>query len=248
MKINIVSKDERYRLVKEQLCDKGLFSQICTKESVDECDFLLLSVKDEFSEGELIEILSKINKETVVLCGDNKKIDKLFNGKIIDYSKGDFVIKNAYLTAEAAVSFLHSITKDTVRGKKVFISGYGRIGKELSKILKALGSRVFVYARRKETRSEISDDGMEYSPLEGCIECDIIINTVPCVIYPIALINRIPKKALIVELASQPYGFENMERVILASALPGKILPVGAASVVFDTIYNVLSETEEEAL
>lgn len=248
MKINIVSKDERYKLVNEHLCNEGICSKLCDVESVDKCDFLLLPLKDELENNELERLLLKIDKETVVLCGNNQKIYEMFEGKIIDYSNDGFVIENAYLTAEAAVSFLHNLTKDTLKGKKVLVSGYGRIGKELCRILKAFGSTVFAYARREEVRMQMIKNGVAYIPLEKCAECDIILNTVPNVIYSSSLIDTIPHDTLIVELASQPYGFENMNRVILASGLPGKILPVGASFLVFDTVFNILSQMDKELI
>ena len=247
MKINIVSKDPRYALVKEHLCRQGSVARVCLPCEIDECDCLLLSVKKELDISELELIFSRIKKETIVLCGSDERIDKLFNGKIINYSKNsDFVVKNAYLTAEATVSFLHSITKESFNKKRIFISGYGRIGKELCRILKALGSGVFCYARRQETREQMRLDGVNYAPIERCIECDIVINTVPSVIYYKELIDKIPKTTTIIELASLPYGFANMERVILGSGLPGKILTSSAADIIFDTICDILSLTKKE--
>ncbi len=249
MKVNIVSADERYRFVKELLCKEGVFAQICSANNVDECDFLLLSVKSELSDSELEEVFNRIDKDTAVLCGNDKRISALFNGEIINYSNdNDFLLKNANLTAEAAVSFLHATTKNTLRDKKVFISGYGRIGKELSRILKSLGSLVFAYARRKEVAEEMEKDGIENAPLEKCTECDIIINTVPSVIYSKELTSRIQKDTVIVELASAPYGFECLDGVKIAAALPGKILPYGAAKVVFDTAYNIIKQAKGSAL
>ena len=247
MKINIVSSDERYKLAKDLLNEKGYEARLCTPDNVDECNCLLLSVRRELSDDELEKVLTRITKETVVLCGDDERIEKLFDGKIINYSKdSDFLLQNARLTSEATVSFLHNCTKDELWGKTVFVSGYGRIGRELCRILKSLRCTVLAYARREDVRWKIQNDGVIPTKLCDCKNASIIINTVPCQIYTQEIIDEIPKDALIVELASKPYGFANMNRVILGSALPGKILPIGASKVVCDTVCKILSETEKE--
>ena len=68
------------------------------------------------------------------------------------------------------------------------------------------------------------------------------------VIFKKELIDIIPKETCIIDLASSPYGFENMECVHLASGLPGKILSNSAARVVFDTIIDILSEARKELI
>lgn len=247
MKISIVSKDPRYLLVKELLSQKGFNAQILLPDEVENCDVVLLPVRKELDAFELKQLLSGIDKETVVLCGNDERVGSLFNGKIINYANfDDFVEANACLTAEATVSFLHGVTKDSVRGKRIFVSGYGRIGRVLSKILKALGSTVYAYARRDEVKEQMHIDGVISASMDNCIDCDIIINTVPSPIYSQDLIDKIPINTTIVELASSPYGFTSLERVIIAAGLPGKVLPKRAAIIVFDTIYNILSKAEKE--
>ena len=247
MKINIVSSDQRYSLVCQLLCENGYDAKICAPNEVEDADCLLFSVRKELTDTELAQVFSKINKETVVLCGNDERIENLFEFKKIIYSEnGDFLQKNASLTAEATVSFLHNLMKEELSGKTVFISGYGRIGKLLCKNLSALGCVIYCYARRQEIKKQILNDGFQSSPLEDSTRADIIINTVPFPIFSKELIEKIPKATKIVELASYPYGFEAMERVTMASALPGKILPKGAAKAVYDTVFSILSEMEVE--
>jgi len=249
MKINIVSKDLRYIKVNELLLQKGYDSFICSLDTYSGCDCLVLSVANELTDNELKELFAKTDINTLVLSGNKQRIHEYFSGRIIDYSKNEeFLLKNAILTAEATVSYLQNLTKATLYNKKVLISGYGRIGKALCPILKAFGAQIFVYARRKEVREEIVSKGYISAELEYSTRCDIVINTVPYNIFSSGLIYKIPKETFIVELASSPYGFENMERVSIASALPGKILPISAAQAVFDTIEKILSETGKDSI
>lgn len=247
MKINIVSSDQRYKIVCDLLCENGYDAKICAPNGVDCASCLLLPVRKELSEKELEQVFSRINKETVVLCGEDERIDRFFCGKKIVYSQNcDFLQKNASLTAEATVSFLHTITKDELKDKIVYVSGYGRIGRLLCMNLKSLGSEVFAFAKREEVRAQMLKDGICPLPLEEAYKSDIIVNTVPFPIFTDEHIGKIPKKVIMVELASSPFGFENMDRVVLASGLPGRILPKGAAKVIYDTITKILSETEKE--
>ena len=248
MKINIVSSDERYKIVSEMLSAKGYKVRLCSPSDAEGGDVLLLSVRSELATNELVNILTKINKETVVLCGGDNRIRGLFCGKIIDYSGDvDFLQKNAILTAEATVSFLHSITKDSLCGKKIFVSGYGKIGRHICAVLKVLGADVTAYARREPVCVQMKEDGINFAQMNECTNANMIINTVPSHIFTNELIDFIPQSTLIVDLASPPYGFESMDRVIIASGLPGKILPVGAAQAVYDTVCSIISRIESGA-
>ena len=246
MKINIVSKDLRYVKVNELLLQKGYDSFISPLEDYCGCDCLILSIVNELSHQELKALLAKTKKSTLVLCGNESRIRSFFDGCVIDYSKNeDFLQKNACLTAEAAVSYIHSVTKESVNGKKAIVIGYGRIGKPLCRILKSLGASVSAYARREEVRAKILHDGYKASSIERLPEFDIIINTVPSSIVPKHIIEQMPKGVHLIELASPPYGFENMEGVHIGSSLPGKILPYSAAEVIFDAIESKLSLAEK---
>lgn len=245
MRISIVSKDPRYIVVNELLKEKGFNSCVCTPDLLDSSDYLILSVRNELTDDELKDVFSKIDNDTIVLSGNKTSIECFFDGQIIEYSqKEEFLQRNAYLTAEATIPYLYSLTRDTLLGKSVFVSGYGRIGKHLCRLLKALGCKVLAYARREEVGAQINEDGYEFAPIESCVQCDVVINTVPFNIFTKELIANIPSKTYIVELASYPFGFENMERVNQGGGLPGRVLPSGAAQAVFDTINKILSEAE----
>jgi dipicolinate synthase subunit A len=70
---------------------------------------------------------------------------------------------------------------------------------------------------------------------------DVIINSVPSVIFNAASMKKIRADCLLIDLASKP-GFEDMTGVIHALSLPGKVSPVTAGYIVADTIMNILEE------
>ena len=240
MIIEIVSNDQRYLEVDRLFRVSGCDSKICKPSEVNEPDKLILSVRNELSDEKLRTVFQRVKSSTKVFSGNTENVKKYFGGDIYDYSKNEyFLSENAFLTAEATVSYLHSLTGKGAKGQKFFISGYGRIGKSLSKILSMLGGEVFVYARREAVQREIVNDGHYFVPLEFAPNADVIINTVPSVIFKGELIDEIPKDATIIELASV-CGFEREERVNFALGLPGKILPKSAGKVIFDTVKNLL--------
>lgn len=249
MRINIVSSDKRYLTINELLLQQGYDSFICSYEEKSPCHCLLLPIREELSDTELEQVLSNTDKSTVVLCGNDKRVKRYFDGKILTYGQDkELVLKNALLTAEAAISYIHSLTKSSLRDKRIFVSGYGKIGREVCRLLKALGACVLAYARREETKERIFLDGITSAELEECINCHIVINTVPAKIYPRSLTDKIPRDAYIVELASSPFGFEDMERVNVASGLPGRILEKSGAELIFKAIISQLSSMEGEFL
>lgn len=242
MKINIVSTDKRYFLLNSFLNDLGYDSKLCNCDNCQKCDVLILSVRNEYTKDELNRIFDGLGSKTLVLCGEYVSVSSRVNNRVVVYSRDEqFIKKNARLTAEGAITLLHNLLNESLCDKKILVSGYGRIGKELCRLLIASKAQVYAYARRNEVISEMEKEGVSYLPLDRAGECDIIVNTVPSNIFNDQIISSIPKETCLVELASSPYGFSNMERVYLASGIPGKILTVSAARAVLDTVVNILS-------
>ena len=240
MNIDIVSRDKRYFYLNNFLCQGGYNSRFCLPNEVSFPSVLILSVRNELTEAELEEIFTKTSPKAIVLSGNEKRIKKYFTGKVIDYSKNeDFLEKNAYLTAEAMLSVWHSKAQESTKGKSILITGYGRIGKHLARIFSSLGATIYVYARRSEVRDEIENDGYTPVLLDFSGNVDAIFNTVPAQIFSSENISKIPLKTHIFDLASV-CGFEDEDRVNFALGLPGKILPKGAAKVIYDTILPFL--------
>lgn len=247
MKINIVSGDKRYVALCQALSEQGYEACITTYDKVSFCDYLILPIRQELSKAETEEAIIKSGDSSVILTGQKNDIDKRHYQRVIDYSLDEgLIIENAKLTAEATVSYIHSLTRESLAYKRVLVTGYGRIAKHLCPILKSLRATVYVYARREEVREQIKSDGFIAEDISFSRESDIIINTVPARIFSREAIEQIPQGAYIIELASSPYGFEKMDRVSLASGLPGKILTGSASKILLDTVISILSKKETE--
>lgn len=236
MNICVISNDQRYKELGLLFCDYGFNLLENTVENLKMCNILILSVVNEYSDRELIQIGKEINDSCIVFSGNGHKIEKLLNRKVIDYSKDSYFLqKNAELTAEATLTLIYNNTQKSLNGKRVLVTGYGRIGKALCKILDFLGSKVFVYARRSEIQNEINDHGYKSVSLDD-LTYDVILNTIPSIIFTSEMMKKIPNDVVLIELASKPGGFMDERRVIDGGRLPGRILPKSASKIIFDTI------------
>ncbi len=241
MKIDIVSKDQRYFHLCRLLNEGGYSARVCEANEVDAPDFLILPIKRELDEKEIANLEKMISTTTKVLCGGDEITKKYFAGKLEEYSKNEYFLnKNARLTAEAFLSVWQEKTKSSIFGKSVLISGYGRIGGYLAKFLKSLGAEVYIYARREETVEKIKSDGFSFANLSYSSQVDAIINTAPAILFSCELIDKIPRGVFIFELASLS-GFEDTERVIKAPSLPGRLLPISAAEAIYEAVISYLN-------
>lgn len=167
----------------------------------------------------------------------------------------DFAVGNAAITAEGALGLLISGSDKTLWRRKALVLGWGRIGSILAQRLRALGADVYAAARKSRDRAmarAMGCHGLGFDELEGRIaDFDYIINTIPARVLSDAALCCVRDDALLLELASQPGGFdrnlaENIGiRTIYAPGLPGKCAPYGATELMREAIYDVLNEQGE---
>ena len=165
----------------------------------------------------------------------------------------DFQIKNAYTTAEAALSIAMDKLSKNIRDSKFAITGYGRIAKQLSRLLRLLGAEVTVCARKNSDLAWARLDGCNTELLrEGVIpeyllkDYDVIFNTVPRRLFGEEFLERVEKKTLIIELASSPGGVDVSSarrlrsNVLWAASLPGKYAPDSAGALIAECVGELL--------
>ncbi|MBP3448545.1 MAG: hypothetical protein J6K51_05970 [Clostridia bacterium] len=199
----------------------------------------------------LTQLTDALRDRTVVFGGMIKDPWLINRDLVFDYAKEEeFLIKNAQITAEGALDILFSETPHSVYGSKLLITGYGRIGKILSRLCKALGADVSVAARKERDLSWIELSGcrpLRYERLEAYLgEFDMIVNTVPERIFGTEEIASIKQDCLFVDLASVPGGIdwdaagEAGLKTIWALSLPGKVAPYSSGNIIADTLTNLL--------
>ena len=175
------------------------------------------------------------------------------NMKLIDYYDMEEVqIKNAVPTVEGALSIAMKELPITLYGAECTILGYGRIGKRLAYALHTLGAKVTVCAR--------SERDLAYARITGCrtmrlsdyltLPCpaDILFNTIPKNIITSDMLSKMPARMLIIELASAPGCMDARtqkqcgKKLIRAGSLPGKIAPITAGKILFESIASILKQ------
>ena len=116
-----------------------------------------------------------------------------------------------------------------------------KCGKAIAERLYCLGADVVIIARRENPINlarffgfeayDISDDAIPYET------CDGIVNTVPALVVNQAIIDRLPKDAVILDIASAPGGCDGAyckEKGVpykLALGLPGQYSPKTSAEI-----------------
>lgn len=190
---------------------------------------------------------------TVFSGGTRPELQKLCkeNGlRLCDYfAEESLTLKNAFLTAEAAVSLLIQNTEYSLSGANVLITGGGRIALLTARLLKAFGAKCTICARNvaQRTKAELeqhrSADLTELNTL--CSSADIILNTVPASLFNEESFRRLRAGALYLELASKSpeadkvladkYGVKH----IAASGLPGKFSPITAGEAIAQVILSL---------
>ncbi len=241
--ISIISSDERYAALNGMLLEKGFNSSICTVDTLKNPDILILPIKSTLCDEEFSRIFQNLKRSAFVFCGDCERVRNYFAGRIIDYSKDEaFLDRNAYITAECTISIILGRLKKSLSESKCAVIGYGRIGKHLCKMLMALNCFVTAFARREQSRKEAVENGLDAKEISELLndDYDIIINTAPSKIISRDTSNKIPKKCIVIDLASMPGGFEDESYPERALALPGKMMPISAGRAIFDFVYEYI--------
>lgn len=158
-----------------------------------------------------------------------------------------FSVHNAVPTAEGALELILANTPQVIRGQRIAIVGFGRIGKLLSNMLFLLGANVHVAARNPVSRAWAL--GLSVTSVRGMAEefrqCSVLVNTVPAQIIGPPVLKALAENSLIIELASPPYGFDSQlaeelgHRVIMAPGLPSKAAPYSAAQFMLEAVIRL---------
>lgn len=185
--------------------------------------------------------------------------------RVTDYYDREVLrLRNAYITAEAALMTAMELTDRTLRDTSVAVLGYGRIGKYLARLLRALGADVTVCARREETLFEAAAEGCRpllvtvSDPMSGmallCRDHPILFNTVPAHILPRDLLMGLQPDTILIDLASAPFGVsddhvreaaaQNGLRYLRAPSLPGSYAPRDAGRAIAECILEIISRRD----
>jgi dipicolinate synthase subunit A len=219
-----------------------------TDQSEGDVEILLLDVPSFGANGflrgggDIQAILDKLPRD-VTVCGGNLTHPALESYKKIDFLENeDYLAQNAYITAEAALDVALPYLQRTVKGCKVLILGWGRIGKCLGNLLKAMGAEVTVAARKASDRAMLKALGFGAVGFPIDVEIlqasELIYNTVPYEVLDCAQIQDCTK----IDLASRQGVIG--DDVVIARGLQGIHFPESSGKLIANTLMRILRKEE----
>jgi dipicolinate synthase subunit A len=172
--------------------------------------------------GQSLNDLLAILPKGITIIGGN--LPPLENYRVIDLLKDPlYVAENASITAYCAIRHAMNKLPITLKGCPCLIIGWGRIGKCLARLLKAMDAQVTVFARKETDRAMLAALGYDATDSLSPENYRLIFNTAPELLLP-----DCPGDALKIDLASVP-GITGQD-VLWARGLPGKDAPESAGS------------------
>ncbi len=208
-------------------------------------DYILLDVPSFNPVGLLRDgssvskLLKELTRDTVIIGGklDHPELDGF---RTLDLLLDEqYAAENAYLTAEAALDVALPYLDITLRNCPVLILGWGRIGKCLARILRALDASVTVAARKETDRAALQSLGYQTADstdLPTLRPYRLIFNTVPSLIVSREQMAKCHPACVKIDLASRP-GMDDGD-VIIARGLPGIHFPESSGKLIADTIFR----------
>ncbi|MBQ8506175.1 MAG: NAD(P)-binding domain-containing protein [Clostridia bacterium] len=194
------------------------------------------------------EIMDQIEPGSVLLlCGPKFQKDKRWDLQYVNLWEDEKLLReNAWLTAEAVAASAMRRTGRSLMHMECAVIGYGRIGRALTEILKNLGARVTVISRTEAKRRLAEESGAQSADMIEIGETlpgkQLIFSTPPSAVIDVDLLRKIDKNALIMDLASPPYGFDLDAAQDLGlnacrePGLPGRYCPLSAARVIYHAV------------
>lgn len=196
--------------------------------------------------GILEHILADLPEQVCVIGGNlDHPILKSYP-KIDLLQDPEYLAKNAAITADCALRIAANRLPVTFQDCPILILGWGRIGKCLANLLKALGADVTVAARKSSDRAMLRALGFKAADpkyLEPLLRrFRVLFNTIPSPILSDAQVFHCRPDCIKIELASVR-GIAGSQ-VIPANGLPGKTVPETSGALIADSILRILSVKE----
>lgn len=168
------------------------------------------------------------------------------------YAQEELVVANCVPTAEGCLQLAMEQLPITIQDARVLVIGYGRLGRITAQRFGALGARVTVAARKYDQLAWARCAGFDTEHTDQLVGwlcgCDLVVNTVPAPVLGAAELADLRADCLVIDLASAPGGVDRPaaqrlgRQVIWALALPGKVAPATAGSIIKLTIYHMLHD------
>ena len=235
-------------------CKRYLRSHECSISTVpsDAVTHLILPVPSFRPDGTIqgggnLETLLRQLPPNITVLGGNLNHPALADYHSIDLLADPvYLAENAAITAHCAIKCAMNRLNIILQDCPVLVVGWGRIGKHLADLLRKLGARVSVSARKESDRAMLLSLGYETAditpPAYDLLRSRVIFNTVPSMVLPEHLLECCPPDCLKIDLASSP-GIGGQD-VIWARGLPNHDAPESSGNLIGKTVLRLISEKE----
>lgn len=193
--------------------------------------------------GDITQLLRMLPPGIIVI-GGNLQHPALEEYQTMDLLKDDvYLARNAAITAHCALKTAGTHMTAIFADMPVLIIGWGRIGKCLARLLRALDAQVTVAARKEADRACLESLGyrsLEPASLKNAAPSwRVVFNTAP---EPVVDSKTLAlwKNCLKIELASKS-GLEGQD-VIIARGLPGKCAPESSGELIARSVIQKVKE------
>lgn len=214
-----------------------------TQSDSTDVGHLLLDIPSFGPQGQLrmggdVESLLRKLPEAGTVYGGNLNHPALSKYATVDFLQDpDYLAQNAWITAECALDVALPYLPITIRDCPVLILGWGRIGKCLGQLLKAIGAEVTIAARKAHDRAIARAMGYRAADIGKLSDIlrhfRLIFNTVPSPVISRDQAKYFRKDCICIELASTDgIDFEN---VIIARGVPGIHMPESSGKLIAET-------------
>ena len=192
--------------------------------------------------GRLSDVLDKLPK-SVTIIGGNLPGEQVEGYRVMDLLRDNrYLAENAAITADCAAAVARQKMGIVWRGCPVLILGWGRIGKCLAQLLRAMGADVTVAARKESDIAILRGLGYAAEDINklhyGLMRYRVIFNTVPLPILTAAQTAHCRADCLLIELASNP-GMEG-QNIVSALGLPGKSAPESSGRLIASSVIRMI--------
>ena len=183
----------------------------------------------------------------VTVIGGGLGLPELASCRCFDLLKDEeYLAKNAAITASSAVTIAANALPVSPEDCPVLVLGWGRIGKCLASLLRAMGASVWVAARKETDRAMLAALGYgveDIGQLDYILRrFRVIFNTVPAPVLSARQTALCRDGCLKIDLASKS-GIEGSD-ILTARGLPGKYLPESSGKLIARTILRYCAQQE----
>ena len=214
-------------------------------EPTKDAGYLLLDAPSFQADGHLrgggdVEHILKELPGDILICGGNLQHPGLSGYRTVDFLQDEtYLCENAYITAECALDVALPYLTCTIRNCPVLILGWGRIGKCLGKLLKAMGADVTIGAQNPDQRAMIHALGYHSQDITDLPlrHYRLIYNTIPFQVLDKTQLSRCREDCVKIELASRD-GMTG-EDIIIARGLPGLHMPESSGRLIAETFLRL---------